>query len=278
VRVGDLRTGWQTDLILHRFGGELIEREDCLVLRTPANPTFYWGNCLVLPRAPRDEDLAHWLTRFEAEISGPQPASRHVAIGVDAPWAGEALPAWTEAGFETFQHTLLRLGPGELRPPSRAARGEVLVRPVDPLTEAEAVMDVESTDSGPFEPVGYRHYLRLQWARYLEMHAAGQLLWFGLWCDGTLAATCGLIRASSANETPGRFQHVVTHADWRRRGLASALVHAVSRHALEAWCAPAAYMLADPDDVAIGIYRSLGYREVETSWGLQRNAPQDRPA
>lgn len=278
MRADELRAGWQTDLILHRFGGELIEREDCLVLRTPGNPTFYWGNCLVLPRAPRDEDLGHWLARFEAEITASQPESLHVAIGVDAPWAGQSLPAWTAAGFEIFQDTLLRLDPGELRAPPRAARGEVLVRPVDLAAEAEAVMDVEVTDAGDYEPVGYRRYLRLQWDRYREMHAAGQLLWFGLWCDGVLAASCGLIRASATAGSPARFQRVVTHSDWRRRGLASALVHAVSRHAQEAWQAPAAYMVADPEDVAIGIYRSLGYREVETSWGLQRNAPQDRPA
>ena len=278
MRPGDLRAGWQTDLILHRVGGELIEREDCLVLRTSGNPTFYWGNCLVLPRAPLDGDLAHWLARFEAEISGPQPASRHVAIGVDAPYAGELLPAWTAAGLETFQNTLLRLKPGELRAPPRAARGEVLVRPVDPLTEAEAVMDVEVTNAGSFEPGGYRRYLHLQWERYRSMHAAGQLLWFGLWCDGVLAASCGLIRASGTAGSPARFQRVVTHVDWRRRGLASALVHAVSRHAQQAWQAPDVYMAADPEDVAIGIYRSLGYREVETSWGLERRAPEDRPS
>ena len=54
VRLADLRPGWRTDFILHRFGAEVIEREDCLVVRTPCNPTYYWGNCLHLPRLPTE--------------------------------------------------------------------------------------------------------------------------------------------------------------------------------------------------------------------------------
>jgi GNAT superfamily N-acetyltransferase len=272
----DLRPGWRTDFILHRFGAEVVERDDCLVVRTPANPTFYWGNCLVLPRAPRDADLAHWLARFDEEICRAQPESLHVAIGVDAPYAGEAMPAWRADGFELNVTTMLRLVSGELRDPRRPARGEVVVRPVDPADEADAVIEVECTDAGPFEPEGYRAYLRRQWLRYPTMHGVGQLQWFGLWCDGTLAATCGLIRDAAEPGAAGRFQRVVTHAAWRRRGLAAALVHAVTAYALRQWRVGEIYMAADPGEVAIGIYRSLGFREVGTDWALQRNAPQDR--
>ena len=100
VRLADLRPGWRTDFILHRFGAEVIEREDCLVVRTPCNPTYYWGNCLHLPRLPTDAELGHWLRRFDEEIAHVQPASRHVAIGSDAPYGGESLPTWEAAGFD----------------------------------------------------------------------------------------------------------------------------------------------------------------------------------
>jgi hypothetical protein len=35
-------------------------------------------------------------------------------------------------------------------------------------------------------------------------------------------------------------------------------------------------MGADPHDVAIGLYRSLGFRQVDTLWMLERRAPEDR--
>jgi hypothetical protein len=65
-----------------------------VVVRTPGNPTYYWGNCLLLEAPPGDDELAHWLRRFDKEIAASQPASQHVALGVNTPYAGEKRPAW----------------------------------------------------------------------------------------------------------------------------------------------------------------------------------------
>ncbi|HSV69665.1 MAG TPA: GNAT family N-acetyltransferase [Methylibium sp.] len=278
MRLADLRPGWATDFILHRFDGQVVERDDCLVVRTPSNPTYYWGNCLMLPLLPGDDELAHWLARFHEEITGPQPASRHVAIAIDAEFRGEQRPAWAAAGFALKVNHMLALGPGEQPPLPRLPRGAVTLRPLDLATEGEALAELEMTDAEGFEPVGYRAYLLRQHARYLAMQSAGLLCWFGLWCDGTLAATCGLMRDNAADGAAGRFQRVVTHAQWRRRGLATSLVHGVSRWGFERWRVRELYMGADPADVAIGIYRSVGFRDLSTGMGLQRNAPEDRDA
>ena len=276
MRLADWRPGWRTDAIPHGFDGELIERDDCLVVRTPHNPTYYWGNCLIMRRLPGDGELAHWCERFDEEIARRQPASRHVAIGVDDEFRGEQRPAWEAAGFGLQVNVMLRLQEGELRAPVRAPRGAVRLRPLDLEHESEALIEVEMTDAGIFEPVGYRAYLQDQHRRWRAMQAAGLMLWFGLWCDGALAATCGLMRDRPEPGADGRFQRVVTHRAFRRRGLASTMVHGVARHALAAWRCAAVYMAADPDDVAVGIYRSLGFRDLSTGIGLQRNAPADR--
>jgi ribosomal protein S18 acetylase RimI-like enzyme len=247
-------------------------------VRTPSNPTYYWGNCLMLQRLPGDDEVAHWCARFDAEIAQRQPASRHVAIGVDDDFRGERRPAWEAAGFQVLVNVMLRLQDGECRAPARAPRGAVQLRPLDLARESDALIEVEMTDAGGFEPAGYRAYLQDQHRRWRSMQAAGLMMWFGLWCDGLLAATCGLMRDRPETGADGRFQRVVTHSAWRRRGLASALVHGVARHALEQWRCGAVYMASDPDDVAVGIYRSLGFRDISTGIGLQRNAPADRAA
>jgi ribosomal protein S18 acetylase RimI-like enzyme len=278
MRLADWRPGWRTDAIPHRFDGELLERADCVVVRTPHNPTYYWGNCLLLKRLPADDSVAHWCARFEEEIGRHQPRSRHVAIGVDDDWHGERLPAWEAAGFQFIVHTMLCLRPGALQAPARAPRGEVVFRALDLATESDALIEVEMTDAGAFEPAGYRAYLQDQHRRWRAMQAAGLMHWFGVWCDGTLAATCGLMRERAEAGVDGRFQRVVTHVDFRRRGLASALVHGVARHALEQWRSGAVWIAADPDDVAVHLYRAAGFRDQSTGIGLQRNAPQDRRA
>ena len=33
MRLADLRPGWHTDFVLHRFGAEVEEQDDCLVVR-----------------------------------------------------------------------------------------------------------------------------------------------------------------------------------------------------------------------------------------------------
>lgn len=272
MKLSDVRPGWQTDFILHRLDAQILERPDCLVVRTPSNPTYYWGNCLLLPALPRDDELAHWLGRFHEEISALQPASRHVAIGVEVDHAGQRLPAWEAAGFHLHVEVMLELRRGGERPPARAARGAVSLRLLDLPRDADAIAAIEITDAGEFEPVGYRAYLAQQHVRLARLQARGELQWFGLDCDGSLAATCGLL----CDGDTGRFQRVIVHPDFRRRGLASAMVHGVVRHAFDTLGLARLYMAAVPGDVAIAIYRSLGFTDLSSGIGLQRNAPQDR--
>lgn len=276
MTLDELRPGWRTDFILHREGAVVHERADCIVVRTPSNPGFYWGNFLLLPEPPRDDELVHWLARFDEEITDLQPASAHVALGVNGPPAAAGLPSWVAAGFELIETAVIEQQPGELRAPLRPPQGVVQVRPLDLGREMEAVIALQLADPQGFEPVGYECHRRAQMQRYAAMAERGLALWFGAWCDGVLAADCGLMRNGAAARATGRFQHVTTHPDWRRRGLCSALVHAVTQFGFVQWQLARVVMCADPEDVAIGIYERLGYRRVDREWALQLRAPQDR--
>ena len=41
MRVDEMLPGWRSDAFLHRFDATLVERDDVLVVRTPACPDFY---------------------------------------------------------------------------------------------------------------------------------------------------------------------------------------------------------------------------------------------
>lgn len=278
MRIDDLRPGWRTDFTMHGVGGVVDAHDDCLVVRTPSNPSFYWGNLLLLAEAPQDADVARWLARFEAEITRRQPQSDHVAIGINVPYVGQHLPAWEAAGLEMHVNAVMRLEPGQLRAPPPPKAGEVIVRPIDWATEVDAIVTLECADVHGFEATGYRTYRERLFERYRVLQARGLAEWFGVWCDGVLAADCGLVRDVAAPMATARFQRVATHPQWRRRGLASTLVHAVGRHALEAWQAASVVMVADPDDIAIGLYRALGWREFEREWCFERRSSRDRAA
>jgi RimJ/RimL family protein N-acetyltransferase len=274
-----LSLGWRTDLIFARFDGQVIDRGNHLCVRTPGNPTFWWGNFLLFQHAPGPGDLERWTALFEEEIASRQPDSRHRAFGVDVRERLVLPPAFAAAGFTLAEATVLTLAREQLLAPTKAMPAGVSFEVLDLPRDGAAVVDKQvAVDSGRFEPTGYREFAQRQIERYAAMQAAGLGRWFGLVArvDGraVLVASCGLFRASTRADDPasrlGRFQYVSTHPAWRRRGLCTALVHAVCRHGFDAMGLDTLVMVADPDDVAIGVYESLGYRRGTSTWQFER--------
>jgi RimJ/RimL family protein N-acetyltransferase len=275
----DLSLGWRTDLIFARFDGHVDDRGNHLCVRTPGNPTFWWGNFLLFQHAPGPGDLERWLALFDEEIASRQPASRHRAFGVDVRERLALPPEFAAAGFTLSEATVLTLTREQLLPSPRPMPEGVVFRVLDLARDGAAVVDKQvAVDSSRFEPTGYREFAQRQVGRYAAMQGAGLGHWFGLVArtDGgtVLAASCGLFRASARADDPasrlGRFQYVSTHPAWRRRGLCTALVHAVCRHGFDAMGLDTLVMVADPDDVAIGVYESLGYRRGTSTWQFER--------
>ncbi len=271
MKIDQLGLGWRSHLLACGFGGEIVECDDCIVVRSPSNPTYYWGNCLILPEAPRDSDLAHWLRRFDDEIARRQPDSQHLAFGVNATALPHALPSWRAAGIDEFDDTaVLTLEPADLaRPPAVHEMPELVLRPLDLSQETDLAVEaqVRARDES-FEADGYRVFRRSAMQRMQAMQQAGIGEWFGAMVGDVLAADCGLVHSGA--EGLGRFQYVETQTEWRRRGLCRALVHHVCTHAFETLKLKRLVMCADPHDVAIGIYRSVGFSQVESHWCLQR--------
>jgi hypothetical protein len=76
--------GYRADLaILALEGSQITDRGDHLVIRTPGNPDYWWGNFLLL-RDLRPGSGRAWLARFAAEFPGAQ----HIALGLDETDAG----------------------------------------------------------------------------------------------------------------------------------------------------------------------------------------------
>ena len=275
MRVQDFRPGWRSDFIFHRVSAEVIERDDCVAVRTPGHEGFYWGNCLMIPETPVDADLAHWLRRFDEEVAAGRPGVRHVAIAVNSePPPDGALPGWMAAGFDIIETATMRLAPGQLGEPPLPNAAPLTLRPIDFATEIERFVALQVTDTEGYEPEGYRRFCIGHLQRMARLHAMGLGQWFGLFCGDTLVADCGLLRDGRL----GRFRNVLTHPDWRRRGLCRTLVHGVCCWGFEHWGLDELLMCADPDDIAIGIYESLGFERFDREWGLQRNAEEDAAA
>lgn len=266
--------GWRTHLMFVGFDGEVHDGGDHLVALTPANPGYYWGNCLIFDRAATEGDFPRWMQLFDSRIRSRNPTTRHVAFGMDVlDHAFVVPPAFTAAGFEAYDEATLTLCAGNLVPPPRSPGPGFELRPLRLPDEAALVVDLNMAcnDDG-YESAGYRRFREAQMRRYGAMDAAGLGHWWGAVHEGRVVASLGLF----GRDGFGRFQHVETHPDFRRRGLCRALVHAACAHGLHTRGWHTLVMAADPHDVAIALYRSVGFVQVETLWLLERRAPEDR--
>ncbi|MCV2369948.1 GNAT family N-acetyltransferase [Roseateles oligotrophus] len=276
VLIDQLSLGWQTDLIFARFDGQISERDDCVLVRTPGNPRFYWGNCLILPQPPDDAGLAYWLGRFDEEVGRFTAESGHVAIGYDASGPHQPLRAWAAAGFEIHASECLALNSAQQLVERKSLAVGFNFRAMD-LTQAGdfvAVLNLQCDSVGPqdgFEPSGYRIFREQQLRRYRAMQLAGLGHWFGIYRGRQLVADCGLFRQGDL----GRFQHVGTHPEWRRRGLCTVLIDHVLSYGFQRMKLATLVMCADPHDVAIDIYRSLGFASVSRAFAAQRRPARD---
>ena len=274
--IDELSLGWRTDLIFPRFDAEVIERPGYLLVRTPHNSTFWWGNFLLFDRAPVEGDLAVWRAQFDAEIANRQPKSRHVAFDIDTGAPFEMPADLLRAGFTRDAGTVLTMQRAQLRAPPSPLPPRFRFAALDLPRQSAAAVELQVlSDDGEHAPIAeHRIFRERQMQRYTAMQRAGLGHWFGVFAASggvdQLVADCGLFRDGPGTAALGHFQHVETHPQFRRRGLCRALIHAVCRHGFEVMGLQSLVIVADPEDVAIGLYESVGFERGVSTWHLQR--------
>ena len=94
--------GWVTDLaVLELTGSTVDDRGDHLVVRTPANPGYHWGNCLLVTESGTVDDAARWYDAFRLEF----PTAGWVAIGL--PRLPRDPQAWNSRSIDLEQNDVL---------------------------------------------------------------------------------------------------------------------------------------------------------------------------
>ncbi|WP_106401433.1 GNAT family N-acetyltransferase [Actinocorallia populi] len=252
---------YRTDLHLRRIAGaDVTEHPDYLVVRTADNPHFWWGNFVlaapdVLPRA---------LEIFRSEL----PDASHIAIGVDGTGpellgrVREAVASWGLAGSETGADTVLTAE--RLRAPGHPAGAEI--RPLVSAGEWDGLVALRRVTSEVAPTAENDAFLVAKAAEDRRLCTSGLATWFGAFEGGQVVAALGIVPDGRGL---ARYQQVSTHPAHRRRGLASALLHAAAEHARAAG-ARTLVIVADPDAEAIGLYRRLGFTATEHQVRVQR--------
>lgn len=258
--------GYRTDLMARLLEGSLVEdRGDYLAVRSPHSPSYWWGNFLLLAAPPQRGDAATWVAMFAAEF----PDAAHVAIGIDVTEVSAVdVDGLTAEGLRLQQSAVLTAQ--QLHEPPHPNRAAVIrkLSGDDNWRQAADLRAVVNAGEPGSEPA----FLRARIAAERGVTEAGHGSWFGAFLDRTLVAQLGLVTDGSGI---ARYQNVEVHPAARRQGLAGTLVWHAGQQVLDTLRASTLVMVAAPHDVAIRVYRSVGFADAETQLAFERQPHQD---
>lgn len=237
----------RTELAVAALSGTIVDGGDHLVVSTPTQPSFYWGNFVVVP-APRDADeVAQWIARA-GEVAAPGVA--HVAVVIDGPLAAlstEVIAAFEAAGLAR-EELIAMTSTTEVNAPSTRFD----VRPFDGDDDWAALRALSLvTDEQP----GMAAYLDGWIPSRRACIAAGQARWWGAFDGARLVASAGVVPLGAV----ARYQDVQTHPDLRRQGAASAVLAAIAADERARGASSLVIVVGADNEPARGAYRRLGF-------------------
>ncbi|MDX2967786.1 GNAT family N-acetyltransferase [Kribbella solani] len=257
--------GFRTDLFLLKLSGSTFEDAgEYVVVRTPDNPGFWWGNFLLYrtPFAPGSVESR--LADFHREL----PAAKHVAFGIDSVdgllGAAGVAEELTAAGF-TIEHNVVMTAERVIPPKRPNEESAYRFLAGDDDWEQLYHQTLATTDLTVDEE--YKQFTRRKLVAKRALVDAGHGTWFGAFDGDRLQSSLGLMFDGAG---VARFQNVQTSPEDRGRGLASTLVHHASTYGLTEGGARTLVMVADPDYLAIRLYRAVGFTDSETQLALIR--------
>lgn len=245
----DLPPGWATDLaVLELTGSTVQDRGDHLVVRTPDNPGFHWGNCLFVTDEGAVDDARRWVGTFHEAF----PDAGWVAIGlVRMPDDREA---WTSLNVALELDDVLTTRSQPAQTPLPAG---YVVRRIEGDDWEQVVANAldENARTGEYEPESHERFVRARTRARTALSERDAAAFFGAFADGRLAAELGIVRCG----TTARYQDVGTEADHRRRGLASHLLGVAARWAADRGCVRWV-IVTEATNAAGRVYRRVGFQ------------------
>lgn len=255
---------WRTDLaLLTASGSKVQDLGTHLLVTTPDNPEYHWGNFLLLRRPPLPGGAREAMGVFDSWFRD----ARYRAIAIDNQTidGGVETAEFEQAGMDRDVSEVLAAE--RLLPPARP-NVEAGFRPLTSDEWAKWV-DLDFSTYAGQDRRYTRSFVEGRARQEKRLVDAGLGRRWGAFVDGRLAASAA---AYDTGRGIFRFQSVLTHPRRRRRGLSSTLLHLMTERALTEG-ASTFVTVADPAGPAIGVYRALGLRTVETVTELNQNLP-----
>lgn len=267
---------WATDIDVLPIDRVVERRPGYIVVRSPSNPTHYWGNLLLFDAPPGSGDGERWEQLFTDEFATDALVSHTTFAWDRIDGVLGASDEFVARGYELEETVGLVATRDQIRHRARENRA-VEIRALDPARDAalwSGVLELAVATRAAHHPeASFRRFASQRLSDLRTLFGAGQGAYYVAIHPAAptdVIASCGLVVTGGR----GRFQSVQTAPDHRNKGIGSRLVcEAAHRSAGERFV-----IAADPAYHALGLYESLGFTRAERVAGLCRSPhPKRRP-
>ncbi|HET6401422.1 MAG TPA: GNAT family N-acetyltransferase [Candidatus Kapabacteria bacterium] len=256
----------RSEFIFWREHSIIEDVGDALVITTPENPFWRWGNLIVLKEWPRPEQAERWRALHAERIAPHQPVRNRLLVWEGIPDGRDVLEPYLAGGLTFSTFDVLRLQ--QLRKPANY-RPEIIIRAIadtDEVWRSVISMNVESFGIRYDDP-DYQHFAEQRIAHHRAMVRKGMGHWYGAYVNGELAGSLGIFWGDGLC----RFQEVAVRPQFRRQGIAATLVYEAAKNALRNFPNFPQVIAADGEGDAIRIYRALGFETDSRSFALREH-------
>lgn len=252
--------GFQTNLMFSRFAGSVKDRGDYLVIQTPSNPGFHWGNYIIFSRAPQKGDLKTWTRTFDVEFPYYKEPHHYVFAWEEEPKSD--FREFSDAGFKSDSSVVLTCN--SLRSPAHLNQ-DIRIQKIQSDREWKQAVELQNLCADPqYLNDYYYEFKQRQMDQYRKMSEAGRGYWFGAFLGDKLVGDLGIFQ----DQKFGRYQSVGTHPDFRRKGICATLVYQAGLMMQKEYGLDLLVMEADPEYHAARVYESVGFKRNEVSYSL----------
>jgi GNAT superfamily N-acetyltransferase len=250
----ELSFDWATDLeILRLTGSDIQEYEDHIIVKTPSNPKYHWGNCLLVLDHSSVSQAQTWVSKFHQNF----PKADWISIAL--PVMPKNLEDWQSHGIS---FDLLEVLQTNELPQAFPLPSGYLVRALDGADwELLAQKEIEENlISKMYEPKDYEEFIIQTNQARKELCEKGKAAWFGAFLENQLVASLGIVICG----TTARYQSVETRSSHRKKGLASHLLGVAAKWAAENGCINWV-IVTESTNEAGRVYRRAGFNNVQGS-------------
>ncbi len=258
--------GLKTDLFFSEFAGNVNTSKSNILIKTPNNPNYHWGNYIVFYSAPKKGDIKKWKQLFNDNFEYYKSPHHYSFtwdnINESSLSTDDSIKEFVDDGFEFETHSVLTTNKLKTY---KDHNTNFQFKTLNSNQDWEMAKDLQIVCMDPkYANSNHINFKTNQMKQYQEMSKEGLGHWYGLFNKEQLISNLGIY----GNKNFGRFQSISTHPNFRSQGACHDLLIHSSKHFSNKFKPTNFVIIADKSYHALGLYKSCGFSEIETNYTL----------